>query len=67
MANEIQKEGTKKPPLKFFVIRSRVNRTMVEAFTESEEYFLGIGGAENSGLGTYNVMMFDKEKWERLT
>lgn len=52
--------------LKLFVIRSLVNRALQEAFTESEDYFLGITGAENSGLGVYSVAMFDKTKWERV-
>ena len=53
--------------LKLFVIRSTINRTMVEAFTETEEYFLGINGPENSGLGVFAVAMFDKMRWEKIT
>jgi len=53
--------------LKLFVIRSTINRTMVEAFSESEDYYLGINGPENSGLGVFAVAMFDKARWERVT
>jgi len=61
---EVAKKITK---LRLFVIRSVRNRQMMEAFTESEDYYLGITGAVNSGMGIYNVAMFDKTLWERVT
>lgn len=56
----------RQPALKTFVIRSIKSRTLVEAFSESGDYFLGINGPMNTDLGVYNVGMFDKLLWEKI-